>query len=354
MSNPYATLPANAFWRSAVSERRGGFEDLWRARFPIDKATRIVTAGSCFAQHISRALRQSGYTWVDSEPAPWPLGPQDAERFGYGVFSFRTGNIYTTALLRQWIEWALGRAAPADEVWQGDGGRYFDPFRPTIEPGGFQSPAEVTATRNETLKRIAASLRDTDLFVFTFGLTEGWWNRKSGHAYPMCPGTAAGVFDADEHEFHNASYPEIMADVEVLVELLRSINPAMRFLFTVSPVPLTATAAGEHVLVATTHSKSVLRAVAGELAKRSDGIDYFPSYEIISSFPSQGRYYDPNMRTVTAEGVETVMGHFFAGLGGAALPRSAAGASVSPQPAARTDDPICDDILLEAFATPSR
>ncbi|MDC0689565.1 hypothetical protein POF53_18360 [Mitsuaria sp. RG] len=26
----------------------------------------------------------------------------------YGVFSFRTGNLYTPAMLRQWLVWALG------------------------------------------------------------------------------------------------------------------------------------------------------------------------------------------------------------------------------------------------------
>ncbi|MCP8633080.1 hypothetical protein PUR31_03630 [Pseudomonas mosselii] len=26
----------------------------------------------------------------------------------YGVFSFRTGNLYTPTMLRQWLVWALG------------------------------------------------------------------------------------------------------------------------------------------------------------------------------------------------------------------------------------------------------
>jgi hypothetical protein len=66
-----------------------------------------LTAGSCFAQHISRALVKSGFTWIDSEPAPATVDPAEATADGYGVFSFRTGNIYTPALLKQWIEMAL-------------------------------------------------------------------------------------------------------------------------------------------------------------------------------------------------------------------------------------------------------
>ena len=40
-------------------------------------------------------------------------------------------------------------------------------------------------------------------------------------------------------------------------------TPKLRILLTVSPVPLTATAGDDHVLLATTYSKSVLRAGRG-------------------------------------------------------------------------------------------
>ena len=83
-------------------------------------------------------------------------------------------------------------------------------------------------------------------------------------------------------------------------------------LLTVSPVPLTATAENRHVLVSTIHSKSILRAVAGELASRFDFIDYFPSYEIVISPPFRGMFFQNNMRSVHEQGVDFVMSHFFA------------------------------------------
>ncbi|MEM7525278.1 MAG: GSCFA family protein, partial [Pseudomonadota bacterium] len=60
--HPYEDLPARAFWRSAVAGRApGDLAALYRPRFPISSETRIFTAGSCFAQHVGRALQGAGY-----------------------------------------------------------------------------------------------------------------------------------------------------------------------------------------------------------------------------------------------------------------------------------------------------
>ena len=106
-------------------------------------------------------------------------------------------------------------------------------------------------------------------------------------------------------------------------EILRSLNPAARMLLTVSPVPLIATASPEHVLVATTYSKCVLRAAAGSLAERLPDCHYFPSFEIIASHPSRAMFFDPDLRTVSDRGVDFVMEHFFRAIG------EGAGAAVS-------------------------
>lgn len=360
MTNPYSMLPrgGSAFWQPAVGSRNAlEIEGLWSPRNGISSDDRIVTAGSCFAQHISRALSRSGFKWVDAEPAPEGLDADVAKRFGYGVFSFRTGNIYSVALLRQWVAWALGDSAPADEVWERDG-RFFDPVRPVIEPNGFASADEVRQSRLQTLTAIRHAIESGTVFVFTLGLTEGWENSETGLCYAMCPGTLAGTFDASRHVFHNYRYGRIVTDLTWVIERARQINPDLRFLLTVSPVPLTATASGDHVLAATTYSKSVLRAVAGDLRADFACVDYFPSYEIITAPVFRGAFYQPNAREVSHKGVEFVMAHFFAGL-------AAIGGSVSAQPFKQSrqfaageslasvsgEDVQCEEAMLEAFAT---
>jgi hypothetical protein len=349
MANPYDTFPPPAFWRPAVGARNPlEISDLWSARLPISRADRFVTAGSCFAQHISRALAHNGFDWIDAEPGL--LGQEALNRkFGYGVFSFRTGNIYTAALLRQWVEWALGVRPQPDESWSAQG-RFYDPFRPAIEPDGFASLAEMRAAREVTLAAIRAAIEQASIFVFTLGLTEAWENAETGVVYPMCPGTMAGDFDPARHRFRNYRHGEIMADMAAVLALARQRNPRLQFLLTVSPVPLTATASGAHVLVATTYSKSVLRGVAGDLCADHAFVDYFPSYEIITAPCFRGMFYLPNAREVSVKGVEFVMTHFFAGIGQqpAAEPPVRPARPAEPEEAG-AEDVICEEAMLEAF-----
>ena len=355
MTNPYRSFDAKAFWKTGVAQGNiYEITDLWTPKFPIKREGGVVTAGSCFAQHISRAMIQNGFTWIDSEPAPDYIPEDQRRRFGYGVFSFRTGNIYTARLLRQWVEAAFGEITLDDEVWETNE-RFYDPLRPAIEPDGFASREECLELRAHSLNAIRKSLEKAQLFVFTLGLTESWRNRSTGLTYAACPGTLGGEFDAAAHEFHNLTYPEIVEDMTAVLDLVRKHNPDIRFLLTVSPVPLTATASGNHVLPATIYSKSVLRAVAGDLASAREDTDYFPSFEIISSFPYRGAFYMPNQREVASAGVAHVMTHFFAGLAKIGIEMSPTEPTAAPSPNAPPEEAVetdiqCEEALLEAFA----
>lgn len=311
MTHPYSDLPPEAFWRSAVAEKNPlQIRGLWRPKFPVRRRHKIVTAGSCFAQHIGRALAARGYGWFNAEEAPRRLPPEVQAEFNYGIFSFRTGNIYTAAMLLQWLQLAYGLRAPITEIWEKDG-RFHDPLRPVIEPGGFASPEELFASRETLLAAIRNAVEEADIFVFTMGLTESWKNVRDGFEYALCPGTVAGRFDAGEHVFHNHTMSEVLDDMRRVIKLLRKRNRRLRVLLTVSPVPLTATASGAHVLTATSYSKSVLRAVAGELAATRPEIDYFPSYEIVTHPAYRGMFFAPNQRSIVPEGVDVVMQNFF-------------------------------------------
>jgi hypothetical protein len=356
--NPYQSLPARSFWRTAVAEPEMlAIDDLWTPKFELGQDDPILTAGSCFARHIGRTLLELGMNWRDAEPAPPGLTAAERAARQYGVFSFRTGNIYTAAMLRQWLGWATGAEAPAEESWVEDG-RHFDPFRPSVEPAGYDSVEAMLAARRTTLTAIRAAVADASCLVFTLGLTEAWHDRRDGVVYPVCPGTVRGVFDPDRHEFRNHTFAQVQQDVLAAVDLARSVNPGLRVLLTVSPVGLTATATGEHALTANTYSKSVLRAVAGQLAQEHEQIDYFPAYEIITGVPFRGAFYEPNLRDVTPAGVEFVMRRFTAALSRQSASQAAnqpAGQGAGHQAGAeRADsgkeaDLLCDDAVLDYY-----
>ncbi|MDY7522582.1 GSCFA domain-containing protein [Sphingomonas sp. 10B4] len=345
MANPYEALPDQAFWRTAISGRSPfDVSDLWSPRWPISASTRIATFGSCFAQHFGNALRARNYCWVDAEQPPATFPSHLRATFGYGMFSARTGNIYTTRQLRQWVEWSLRPAAMPTEYWD-YAGRIYDPFRPSIEPNGFASAEEMMALRATTLHSIAAILRTADVLVFTLGLTEGWVNGEHGYHYQSCPGTVAGRFSPGLHHFHNASFAEMVDDLVATRDLIATVNPAIKILLTVSPVPLTATASGRHVLAATTHSKSLLRAVAAQFAASNGAVDYFPSYEMITGAPFRSMFFEPNLRNVNPVGVDFVMRNFFAALD----PEQHDLQRDVPEGASIVADALCDDAKLEMY-----
>lgn len=351
MDLPYTDLPPSAFWRTGVSDQLfDAIAGLYSRKFVIDRSMKIATAGSCFAQHIANHLRARGFTVIDKEPSPPGLDGEGARRFGYGIYSARYGNIYSARQLRQFIEEAFARYEPADAVWE-KGGRYFDAMRPSVEPNGLATSDLVREHREYHLRRVRRVLRSADILVFTLGLTEAWEHAPSGTIYPTAPGTIAGRFDPGLHRFRNFTFDEIHQDMIRAFELCKQEKTGMRFVLTVSPVPLIATASGQHVLQATMYSKAVLRAVAGQLFHDRADVEYVPSYELITSTLSAGRFFDSNHRTVRPEGVEAVMRMFFA------QHDSVATEQIAPQPKPTADEKdkaddeaVCEEVLLEAFA----
>lgn len=277
---------------------------------PLARA-QIATAGSCFAQHIGRALRKRNLGYLDLEPAPSFLTPDEANRLGYELYTCRYGNIYTVRQLLQLFQEAHGTRQPLDGIWTTKG-RHFDALRPGLQPDGFETEDEVRVLRDAHLAAVREMFARADIFVFTLGLTEAWESLEDGTVYPSAPGVIAGDYDPKRYGFVNFRYPEVYRDFETFLHLLRQCKPGVRVLLTVSPVPLAATASGDHVLVATTQSKATLRAVAGDLAAEHDDVFYFPSYEVITGQPTRHGFYAPDLRNVVQAGVDTVMQHFFA------------------------------------------
>ena len=344
--HPYQRQPRRAFWRRVVEDVHPLLITDWYTRkFPIS-GLRIAAAGSCFAQHIGRALRQSGFSFLDVEPAPSFVPRDQASLFGYGMYSARYGNVYTSRQLLQLLQRATGKMPHLpDHIWTKDNG-YVDAFRPTLEPTPFQSIEELVDLRSSHLTAVVRLVKSAEVFVFTLGLTEAWLLKADGAAFPVCPGTAGGTFDPALHEFRNLTYPEIMRDMEEFFALARSINPALKLILTVSPVPLMATATTDNVITASSYSKSVLRSVAGDLCNKYDWVDYFPSFEIISSIPMRSQFYNADMRNVAMVGVDHVMKQFFKehGMPDGLVP------PVEEVPQVPSKDEIrCDEELLAQF-----
>lgn len=311
MANPYSDLPDHQFWRRSISNVAPHEVDpVVDPRFRIERSARVATAGSCFAQHISRRLSAIGFNYFVPENGS-ELSEEERQARHYGVFSARYGNLYTTAQLNQLLEEALGRRVPLDRAWTRPDGRFVDPLRPQIEPAGFATAGEVAEDRAHHLRAVRSAFLESDVFVFTLGLTEAWRSREDGTVFPLAPGVAAGAFDPAKHEFVNFDVDGVARDLFAFLDALKDANPGVKVILTVSPIPLIATYEPRSVLTSTVYSKSVLRVVADMALRRYDWVDYFPSYEIITGSHAGARYYEADAREVNHLGVAHAMRCFF-------------------------------------------
>lgn len=299
MSNPYTEFSETHFWSTGVKnqiERSINIEvdSLLKV---IKKNSVISSAGSCFAQHIGKNLLSRNFKFLKSQYSD--------DR----VESFGIGNIYTTRQLRQWLEFCLDRMQFSKEtIFEDEDTMYYDYLIPHMPAKS--SLLELQARRQDLGKELRKYLTQSDVFIFTCGLTEQW-ETPSHEALAVCPGTICGKFDSKKHRFYNLTYNDILDDLTEIDKLISEINANIKFIYTVSPVPLTATAAKDHVLVASNNAKSKLKAAVCQHVESSQSSVYFPSYELITHNTKSDWRFSANLRTVSKLGVDFVMQHAF-------------------------------------------
>jgi hypothetical protein len=309
MQHPYIGLPNAQFWKKEPAILDPNLLDpVSDPPFQISRTDRIVTAGSCFAQHMAKVLGEESFNHFITEKLHPLINPKIARDHHYGVFAARYGNIYTARQLLQLLRRAYGLFVPKEDIWAAPEGAagVVDPFRPQIQPNGFLSAAELETDRIVHFAAIRTAIEQMDVFIFTLGLTEAWMDCQDGAVYPIAPGVVGGTYAPDDIRFVNFDETETYCDLAAALDFIRSKNPRVKIILTVSPVPLNATFEPCHVLVSTTWSKAVLRIAAEKATRTITDCVYFPSYEIITSPHVFGRYYGEDRRNVTEEGVAHV------------------------------------------------
>ncbi len=302
--NPYKFLESKAFWSRSVSDNFDPIE-LINEKSPLLRINELVaSAGSCFASNIIPYIEDAGLKYIRTEQIPKVFSSL-GENLGYANFSAMYGNIYTARQLRQLYERSLGTFQPYEDRWVEDQ-KVIDPFRPGLKfPAHSHEEFDLITKSHLHATRKAFEL--ADVFVFTFGLTEGWIHKEDGATYPSCPGTIAGTFSEKKYEFKNFTVSEVIEDFSWFVKKLTENNPKIRFIISVSPVPLVATATENHVLSATILSKSILRVAAQEISDKFENVTYFPAYEIITGPQAPDSFFEKDKRNVSKLGIDFVM-----------------------------------------------
>jgi hypothetical protein len=230
----------------------------------------VFTIGSCFARNIEEHL--TGYDVPTSRfsvpKEEWPHRPN-------GML-----NEYNAGTIAQRIERALtGQAAPRETLVPYGGG-LVDLLLPSASYARAVTQ-ERALERREEIDAIYRELPLADIVIVTLGLVEAWFDSLTGSYLNRMPPTDTIREDPNRFSLHvmdvDEAYPLLDAAFRLLTER------GQKILLTVSPVPLTATFSEHCAVVANSFSKAVLRVCAHRLAATSPHVDYFPSYELVTS-----------------------------------------------------------------------
>jgi hypothetical protein len=216
----------------------------------ISENVNVTAFGSCFAENISKWLRQRNYKVLTKEKG-------DAY-----VIVCSEGMVNSFAILGQ-FEWALENRAPTIELWHGHDTRAF----------GYDETVRL-ATRDIFMK--------TDVFILTFGLSEIWYDAPSGEVFWRA--VPYDKFDPERHRFRVSTVEENTRNIRSIYQLIRKHRPDAKVIVTLSPIPLNATFRDVPCISANSVSKAILRAAVDNVVSefRSEGhLFYWPSYEIV-------------------------------------------------------------------------
>lgn len=273
----------------------------------IGRETPVATMGSCFAQEIKRWLVEHGYTYVQTEGGPCTQ-----------VGSARFGAVFNTACVRQEFEQAEGLFDPVEKYWR-VGGMLADPYRRSL---GWPDERSAIAERAAHAAAVREMVDLARVLIVTVGVAEVWRNRMDGATFSVLP--PAEEYDPARHEFALLGVEENVANLERAYRLTRARNPGLRWVVTVSPVPLAATFRDVDITVANSASKAILRLAADEFCRRHPEVLYFPAYEIVTSLTRWA--WEADNRHVRREVVDRIMRCFIGAYGPTAAERGPEGA----------------------------
>ena len=156
-------------------------------------------------------------------------------------------------------------------------------------------PAELVARINRTTHEVAAFLREADVLIVTFGTAIIYRLKETGMLVANCDKQPDNLF---VREWLNAY--DIVDQWQMLLQLLESVNPKLKVIFTVSPIRHKRD--GYHV---NQISKGILLQAVDEM-----DVEYYPAYEIMMDELRDYRFYASDMIHPSDTAVEYIWQRF--------------------------------------------
>jgi hypothetical protein len=242
----------------------------------ISHTDKVLFMGSCFASEIGRKCND-GKIPVMINPHGTLFNP-----------------VSVSVALRRFAE---GYKYTREDLWFSSG-TYFSLNHYTAFSSS--DPDELVKRLNDVNESASAFIKDNNLLFITFGTAWLFNLQERGITVANCHKLPAKLFSR-----HRAGVKEIVDLWRETLDILQEVNPALKVIFTVSPV--------RHLndgLHGNQLSKSVLLLACEELSSHEAVAGYFPAYEIFIDDLRDYRFYAQDMLHPSDTGIEYVWEKF--------------------------------------------
>lgn len=232
-----------------------------QAHDQIDYQSKLLLLGSCFAENIGDKLE---YFKFKNKVNP----------FGILFHPVALENVITRSINEEHYE--EQELFELNEQWH-----CFDAHSILSAP----TKAEVISNLNDAIRETKEYINTATHVVITLGTSWVYRYVATGNIVANCHKVPQKKFGKEL-----LSIDEIVQSLEAIIALVRSINNAVTFIFTVSPV--------RHIkdgITQNSRSKSHLISAVHEVINNRNDIYYFPSYEFLMDELRDYRFFKEDM-----------------------------------------------------------
>ncbi|MFA6644001.1 MAG: GSCFA domain-containing protein [Bacteroidales bacterium] len=250
--------------------------------FKIDHTSKMMLFGSCFSENIGIRLQQSKFN-VDVNP--------------FGI-------LYNPMSVSSSIRRLLDKTefTESDLVF---GNEMYHSF---MHHGNFSDTDKDICLKNisDRFNKASDFIEKTDLLLITFGTAYVYRLNQSVEEARNDVVSNCHKFPADNFVRARLTVEEITEDWINLITVLKSVNPNLKFIFTVSPIRHWKDGAHENQI-----SKSILHIAIDKLISNFiDDMYYFPAYEIMIDELRDYRFYEEDMNHPSSFAVDYIWKQF--------------------------------------------
>lgn len=268
--------------------------DIPQPGWKIASDAKVLLVGSCFADEIGKKMQRGGF---------------DAMVNPFGTL-YNPASI-AASLLRS-ISESEYEADAAELIRNERDGLWHSWMHHSTFSSAYKD--ELLTRMNSTMHTVADTLRTADVLIVTLGTAIIYRLKDTGRLVANCHKMPDTLFVRE-----CMSAYDIADQWDMLLQLLASINPRLRLIFTVSPIRhkrdgYHANQVSKGVLLNAVETLAPTMLLSGQANTDNDGqrcpCSYFPSYEIMMDELRDYRFYADDMIHPSEKAVEYIWQRF--------------------------------------------